>query len=133
MLAEFFLDQAITFNWVIIFERENIKRANNRFRGESREEHLADVPLRETEATSASQLFLAVKMIHASYTQFHNVSPHFLPYISNVREPASMNFQAPLSPLVGKRYSPFCFLKSRPHIGFYIADAKYSKRYRCVK
>jgi len=58
---------------------------------EPREEHLADVPLRETEATSASQLFLAVKIIHASNTQFHNVSPHFLPYISNEHVP--MNFQ----------------------------------------
>jgi len=38
---------------------------------------MADVPLQETEVTSVSQLFLAVKMIHTSYTQFHSISYTF--------------------------------------------------------
>lgn len=103
--------------------------------GESHVEHLADVLLRETEAISASQLFLAVKVIHArnitrvilNFTTACTYR-HTFCLTSAIRVRSPMNFQTALNkrPRAHRQWnSPFCFLKLCPHLGFYISALSY--------
>lgn len=91
-------------------------------------EHLADVPLQETEATSASQLFLAVEVIHANYIQFHTAACGycytfcFIPETNTNSYEFSNNVACAVH-TIGKEILRSAFLKS--HVGFYIVDAKY--------
>lgn len=116
-----FFDRAITFNWVIIFERKNIERANNRFR-KNRARNIWQVSRFEKQKLQAPHsYFFAVKMIHASYTQFHNASPHFLPYISNEREFLWIfKRRSHHRPLAGKGILRSAFLNRARASGFYI-------------
>lgn len=91
------------------------------------EEHLADVPLQETEATSASQLFLAAEVIHANYIQFHTTACAYR-YTFCLTSETNMNSYefsnvAYAVHTIGKEILRSAFLKS--HVGFHIVDTKY--------
>lgn len=127
-----FLDRAITFNWIIIFERKNIERANNRFR-ENRARNIWQMSRFEKQKLQAPHSYFSqLKWYRRVILNFTTHRHTFC--LTSATNVSSYEFSSGAHrPLAGKGILRSAFLNRARASDFTSADMKYFKRYQCIK